>query len=105
MLPRDIFPRTADLADPQALRGFVVRRVLTAQISLAVLLYLLVGYILIKQGQDAVPDALWLAAGAASAPIFSFLSNSKGGSEGGTGDKQEVYATEPLPVQYEDPTA
>lgn len=70
------------------LRGWVVKRVLHGIVLLAVLLYSLIGYLLITDSAEAVPDALWLAAGAAAQAIYSFLSNSKS-------DKDEVTIRQP----------
>lgn len=88
------------------LRGWVVRRVLNGHLLLAVLLYGLVGYLLVTGGPERVPDALWLAAGAAAQAIYSFLSNSKSekpeDERGAEPQPVEVVqpAGQPVPVEY-----
>lgn len=90
----------------ERLRARVVTLVLWGQLSLAAGLYLLVGVLLWFRGNDAVPDALWLAAGAASTAIYSFLSNSKGtdGQEpaGTPADPVSVTAAGSGPMRLDD---
>lgn len=84
------------------LRAWVVRHVLYGHLILVVALYALVGYLLVTKNTDAVPDALWLAAGAAAQAIYSFLSNSK--SEKADDEPQSVEVVQPVgqpvPVEY-----
>jgi len=65
-------------------------------------LYGLIGYIVIEDGADAVPDALWLAAGTYGGALVTWLVNSKGGDSqpaGTTSDPVNVKtAEEPLEV-------
>jgi hypothetical protein len=67
------------------LRARVVLLDLKAVTALAIGLYALIGYLLKTEGADAVPDALWLAAGIFGQALTGWLNNSKGGVEGGTG--------------------
>lgn len=84
---------------PDELRAHVVKTILRQQGVLGLGLYALVGFLLITRGADSVPDALWLAAGAAAQQVYGFLSNSKADKDAA----QEVYATDPLPVQEQEP--
>jgi hypothetical protein len=80
--------RTARHAAPMTaadLRARVVLRDLNAVTVLAIGLYALIGFLLWSRGADAVPDALWLAAGIFGQALTGWLNNSKGGVEGGTG--------------------
>lgn len=62
----------------EKLRARVVTLVLVGILVLAGGLYALIGALLWSQGQDAVPDGLWLAAGAFGGALTSLLVNSKG---------------------------
>ena len=55
-----------------------MRAVVLAIIGLAFGLYALVGFLLVDQGAEAVPDALWLAAGTGAGTLGTLLLNSKG---------------------------
>lgn len=90
---------------PDKLRARVVTLVVCAIIGLAVGLYLLCGLLLWRNPDVELPGELWIAAGLFAGALVSFLSNSKGGSEGGTpGGPVEVVAppNEPLAVREAD---
>jgi len=102
-----------------ALRARVVTLVLSGIIGLAFGLYALIGALLVTRTSEAVPDALWLAAGGFGGALITLLANSKGGPEGGVpgpvpvttapGEALAVRrADEParaLPFQRHDPDA
>lgn len=77
--------------DADTLRGRVVLLVLCSITGLAFALYGLIGYLVVSQGGDAVPDGLWVAAGGYGGALVTWLVNSKGNS------------TEPAPVKIEQP--
>lgn len=85
------------------LRARVVTLVVGAIIGLAFGLYLLVALLLWRDPETALPGELWLAAGVFGGALVGFLSNSKGGQEGGTTGPLEVKAPpgEPLAVREE----
>lgn len=83
----------------EALRGRVVTFVLLAVIALSAGLYALVGALLWAKGTDAVPDALWLAAGTAAGTLFGWLNNSKGQD---TPVPVEVVSPDLEPVPFDD---
>lgn len=80
----------------ERLRARVVTLVLWGQLGLAAGLYLLVGLLLWFRSGDAVPDALWLAAGAASGSIYAFLGNSKGTDGQPAGTPSDPVAVTPV---------
>lgn len=90
-----------DLTHAEALRTRVVTLVLSGVLGLGAGLYVLIGLLLWKRDADAVPDALWLAAGTYGGAIVTWLNSSKGdNSPAGTpADPMTVQtAKEPLEV-------
>lgn len=86
----------------EQLRARVVTTVVTGILCLAFGLYVLVGFLLIADGQDAVPDALWLAAGTQSGVLGTILFNGRGEPSGPQAVTVEQPYGEPVPVAYED---
>lgn len=78
------------LSAADQLRARVVTLVLLGIIGLAFGLYALIGALLVTRGAEAVPDALWLAAGGFGGALITLLANSKGGPDGGTGSPMPV---------------
>jgi hypothetical protein len=72
---------TAERTPAETLRHCVVLIVLIGIQLLAFGLYTLIGYLCITKGADAVPDALWLAAGTYGGAQVTWLVNSKGGTD------------------------
>jgi hypothetical protein len=70
-----------DRTPAERLRMYVVLTVLVSILLLAAGLYALIGFIVIRHGTDAVPDALWLAAGTYGGSLVTWLVNSKAGSD------------------------
>ncbi len=83
------------------LRSRVVLLVVGSIIGLAFGLYLLVGLLLWRDQTATLPGELWLAAGVFGGALVGFLSNSKGGQEGGTPEPVTVTTDpdEPLAVR------
>ena len=74
----------ATMSPADALRAWVVKAVLLGILGLSFLLYVAIIAILLRERTaEAVPDALWLAAGAQAGILGALLVNSKGGAEGG----------------------
>lgn len=96
-----------DRTPAEALRMWVVLTVLIGIQLLAFGLYALIGVLVYRQGADAVPDALWLAAGTYGGAMVTWLVNSKGGNDsapaGTPSDPVTVTATEPLEVTSSQP--
>lgn len=70
----------------ERLRGRVVLLVIAGILALTAGLYALVGYLLVTKDASAVPDALWLAAGALAGSLTTLLANSKSDSNTATVD-------------------
>ena len=73
-------------------------RIVAAIIGLSFGLYALVAVLLFQDREAAIPGELWLAAGVFGGALVSFLSNSKGGQEGGTTGPLEVVAPPDQPL-------
>lgn len=87
---------------PDKLRARVVTLIVAAIIGLAFGLYLLVALLLWRDPSTTLPGELWLAAGVFGGALVGFLSNSKGGAEGGTAPgplEVRAPAGEPLAVR------
>lgn len=87
----------------ERLRTLVVMTVLIGVLLLAAGLYSLIGFIVIRHGTDAVPDALWLAAGTYGGALVTWLVNSSHNTDasptGSPADPVNVKtAVEPLEV-------
>lgn len=65
----------------EKLRTYVVLTVLIGVLLLAFGIYGLIGTIVLRSGADAVPDAMWLAAGTYGGALVTWLLNSKGGTD------------------------
>lgn len=79
----------------ERLRGRVVLTVLGGVLLLAAGLYGLIGVLVVDQGADSVPDALWLAAGTYGGALVTWLVNSKG-QDGPSGSPADPVTVEPV---------